>query len=60
MDKKKDETITIDQRKKKIKRVEQLDDQVKTKQREMSMVKMKSMFFVAVTMITAFGFIGST
>ncbi len=42
-----------------VKKVSKMEEQLKTVQRDMSIVKMKSMFAIAFAMITLFGMINS-
>jgi len=55
LDKKKETIPTIGKQKSKDKRVALLDEQLKAKNKDMSMVKFKSMFFVMLTLLGVFG-----
>jgi len=59
LDKKKDSVPTIAKQKSKDKKVSQLDEQLKAKNKDMAMVKFKSMFFVALTLLGVFGLLNN-
>ncbi len=59
VDKKKESVPTIDRQKQKDKKVAQLDEQLKNLNRDMSMVKMKSIFFVSLTLLLVFSILNN-
>jgi len=59
LDKKKDTITNISKQKVKDKKVAQLDERLRSKNKDMAMVKFKSMFFVALTLLSVFAFLNN-
>lgn len=59
VEKKKDTTTTVDKQKIKEKKVGVLDEQLKQRNRDMSMIKFKSMFFTTITIVAVFGMLSN-
>jgi len=59
LEKKKDSVPNINKQKSKDKKVAQLDEQLKAKNKDMAMVKFKSMLFVALTLLGVFGLLNN-
>eukprot|EP00455_Lapot_gusevi_P044230 TRINITY_DN5493_c0_g1_i1.p1 TRINITY_DN5493_c0_g1~~TRINITY_DN5493_c0_g1_i1.p1 ORF type:complete len:181 (-),score=75.89 TRINITY_DN5493_c0_g1_i1:63-605(-) len=59
LDKKKDAIADITKQRSKEKRVKDLEEQLKTKSKDMAMVKFQSTFFVMITLIAIFGMLNN-